>query len=142
MTAIATLSKDGKTITVDVSQLRDNQGSGPAIVNYINKVVFYSDSELSFILDQTSGVIEGKKQAAVYRKANPKKEKTTSGEYWIKKQEAVLSEERFGFTSDEVANWKASGFLGTDEAHDLIGDLMRKVDGATEKVRAKLTPSA
>ena len=142
MTAIATLSKDGKTITVDVSQLRDNQGSGEAIVNYINKVVFYTSEQLSFVLDQTSGVIEGKKQAAEYRKANPKKEKTTSGEYWIKKQEAVLSEERFGFTSVEVANLKASGFLGTDEAHGLIGDLMRKSETAAASIRAKLTPSA
>ena len=142
MTAITKLSEDGNTIAVDISNMRDGQGSGKAVCNYIEKVVFLTSEQLSFVIDQLDGVIDGKKQAAEYRKANPKKEKTTSGEYWIGKQEAVLSEKRFGFTSDEVANLKASGFLGTDEAHSLIGDLMRKSETAAASIRTKLTPSA
>ena len=122
--------------------MREGQGSGKAVCNYIEKVVFLTSEQLSFVIDQFDGVIAGKKQAAEYRKANPKKERTTSGEYWIGKQEAVLSEERFGFTSDEVANLKASGFLGSDEAHSLIGELMRKSPTAAASIRAKLTPSA
>jgi len=142
LTNIATLSEDGKTITVDISQLRDNQGSGKQIVAYISKIAWLSDTEVSYNIAQLDGVIANKKQAAEYRKANPKKEKTTSGEYWINKQEAVLSEDRFGFTPVEVANLKASGFLGTDEAHGLIGELMRKSETAAASIRTKLTPSA
>ena len=138
LSKIATISNDGKSISVDIANLQSGKATAPQIEATIEKVALLTSAEASVIRKILDSFIAASAEKSQWKKEHPQNSNGSNynKEGLLAKQVKYLLEK--GFTQAEADNLKAVGFLGTDEAFQAINSLLKNVAGSADAIRAKL----
>ena len=138
LSKIATISNDGKSISVDIANLQSGKATAPQIEATIEKVSLLTSTEASVIRKILDSFISASAEKSQWKKEHPQNSNGSNynKEGLLAKQVKYLLEK--GFTQAEADSLKAVGFLGTDEAFQAINSLLKNVAGSADAIRAKL----
>ena len=134
----ATISNDGKTVTVDCSDLQKGKCTAKQISSASEKISLLSSTEASMIITIIDAYIAKAAERSQWKKDHPQNSNGSNynKEGLLAAQVKYLLEK--GFTQAEADSLKAVGFLGTDEAFQAINSLLKNVAGSADAIRAKL----
>jgi len=138
LSKIATISNDGKSISVNVDNLKSGKTTALQIEATIEKVALLTSTEASVIRKILDSFIAASAEKSQWKKEHPQNSNGSNynKEGLLAKQVKYLLEK--GFTQAEADSLKAVGFLGTDEAFQAINSLLKNVAGSADAIRAKL----
>lgn len=126
------------SIDFSARKFADKKGSPKACARVAGFVADMSAADVKYMNDQVDFVLHRSKENATYQKERTDRKPLTPEKLADLINTQKLRIQEHGFTAEEANALEAAGALGSGEAYELVGNVMRNIEDAKNTLRAKI----